>query len=41
MDAEYALGGIKNTIFASKYTYIIPDKEELIAQVKTVIDGMK
>lgn len=36
-DAEYALGGINNTIFASRYTYIIPNKEELIAQVEAVI----
>lgn len=37
IDAEYALGGISNTIFASRYTTIIPDKEVLIAQVKEVI----
>lgn len=36
-DAEYALGGISNTIFASKYTTIIPKKEVLIAQVEEVI----
>ena len=35
--AEYALGGIENTIFASRYTYVIPKKEELIAQVEAVI----
>ena len=27
--AEYALGGLSNNIFASKYTYYIPDKEQL------------
>ena len=40
-DAEYALGGITNTIFASKYTYIIPNREELIAQVDAVIRNMR
>jgi len=38
--AEYALGGIQNTIFASKYTYVIPDRELLIAQVQSVLDEM-
>ena len=38
--AEYALGGINNTIFASKYTYIIPDKEVLIAQVEAVLGSI-
>ena len=28
---EYALGGLSSNIFASKYTYYIPDKEQLIA----------
>ena len=36
--AEYALGGLSNNIFASKYTYCIPNKEELIAQVEAVIN---
>ncbi len=40
-DAEYALGGMTNTIFASRYTYIIPDKEELIAQVEAVMKEME
>ena len=35
--AEYALGGIQNNIFASKYTYYIPEKERLIAEVEKVI----
>lgn len=35
--AEYALGGLENQIFASKYTYYIPDKEELIRQVETAM----
>lgn len=36
--AEYALGGLSNNIFASKYTYCIPNKEDLIAQVEAVIN---
>ncbi|MBO5098102.1 MAG: DUF1016 family protein [Agathobacter sp.] len=36
--AEYALGGLSNNIFASKYTYYIPDKERLIAEVEKVIN---
>ncbi len=36
--AEYALGGLENQIFASKYVYYIPNKEELIEQVQAVIN---
>lgn len=36
--AEYALGGLSNNIFASRYTYVIPNKEELIAQVQAVLN---
>lgn len=39
--AEYALGGIQNNIFASKYTYVIPNKEVLIAQVEEVLKSME
>ena len=35
--AEYALGGLSNNIFASRYVYYIPDKEQLIAQVEAVL----
>ncbi len=35
--AEYALGGLSNQIFASKYVLHMPDKEQLIAQVEAVI----
>ena len=35
--AEYSLGGINNNLFASNYTYYMPNKEELIAQVEKVI----
>ncbi len=37
LTAEYALGGLSSNIFASKYTYYIPDKELLIAEVEKVI----
>lgn len=36
--AEYALGGLENQIFDSKYVYYIPDKDELIRQVQDVIE---
>jgi predicted nuclease of restriction endonuclease-like (RecB) superfamily len=36
--AEYALGGLSNNIFASRYVYYIPNKEELIAQVEAVLN---
>ena len=37
VDVEYALGGISNNIFASRYVSYIPKKEELIAQVEAVL----
>ena len=40
LGAEYALGGLNNNIFASKYTYVIPNKDELIAQVEAVLDKL-
>lgn len=36
--AEYALGGLSNNIFASRYVLYMPDKEMLIAQVEAVLD---
>lgn len=36
--AEYALGGINNQLFASKYTLYIPDKEVLISQVRKAME---
>ncbi len=36
--AEYALGGLENQIFASKYTLFIPDKDQLIKQVEYVLE---
>lgn len=41
VSAEYALGGLSNKIFASTYTYVIPNKEKLIAQVKEVLEQFK
>lgn len=38
VSAEYALGGLSNNIFASTYTYVIPDKEKLIEQVEAVLN---
>ena len=35
---QYALGGLSNKIFASTYTYYIPDKDVLIDEVERVID---
>jgi predicted nuclease of restriction endonuclease-like (RecB) superfamily len=37
--AEFALGGLENTIFASRYVYYIPDKEQLIAEVKALLES--
>lgn len=34
---EYALGGMSNKIFASRYVTYMPDKEQLIAQVEKVL----
>ena len=39
--AEFALGGLENTIFASRYIYYIPDKEQLIYEVKTLLEREK
>lgn len=36
--AEYALGGLSNNIFASRYVSYIPDKKQLIAQVESVLN---
>ncbi len=38
--AEYALGGMENQIFSSKYVYYIPDKEQLIKQVEYVLKNL-
>ena len=36
--AEYALGGLSNQIFASSYVYYIPDKDQLISEVKELLE---
>ena len=36
--AEYALGGLSNNIFASRYVLYMPNKDQLIAQVEAVLD---
>jgi len=38
ISAEYILEGFNNDIFASKFTYIFPDKEKLIQELKMIID---
>lgn len=39
--AEYALGGLSNNIFASRYVSFIPNKAQLIAQVEEVLRKME
>lgn len=34
---EYTLGGLSNRLFASTYTYYIPDKELLISEVEKIV----
>ena len=38
---EYALGGLSNKVFASTYTYYIPNKDELINEVEKVLNETK
>ncbi len=40
-DVQYALGGLSNQIFASKYVLYMPNKEQLIEQVESVLEHMK
>lgn len=37
--AEYALGGLSNNVYASRYVLYMPEKEQLIAQVEAVLTG--
>ena len=39
--AEYALGGLSNNIFASRYVLYMPNKEQLLAQVEAVLEKRK
>jgi predicted nuclease of restriction endonuclease-like (RecB) superfamily len=36
--AEYALGGLSNHVFASTYVYYIPNKEQLVNEVKYLLE---
>ena len=38
---EYALGELSNNIFASTYTYYIPNKDELINEISRILDDGK
>lgn len=38
INLEYALGGLSNNIFASKYVLYLPNKEELIKEVEKVVN---
>ncbi len=35
--AEYILSGLENNVFASKFTYVLPEKETLIKEVENVL----
>lgn len=35
---EYVLGGLSNKVFASTYTYYIPNREELIHEVERILN---
>lgn len=35
---EYALSGLENNVFASIYTYYIPNKEQLVSEVEKVLN---
>ena len=39
--AEYSLEGLNNNIFASQYTYCIPDKEQLIKEKSEIEKEME
>ena len=36
--ADYALGGLSNNIFASRYISYIPNKGQLITQIEAVLN---
>ena len=38
---EYSFGGLSNNIFASTYTYYIPNKDELISEIEKVLNTKK
>ena len=36
--AEYSMEGLKSNIYASRYTYVIPNKEQLEEELEKVIN---
>jgi predicted nuclease of restriction endonuclease-like (RecB) superfamily len=36
--AEYILGGFENNVFASRFTYVLPDKDVLIRELENVMN---
>ena len=38
VSAEYILGGFDNNVFATKFTYVLPDKEELIRELENALN---
>lgn len=36
--AEYILGGFDNNLFASRFSYVLPDKEELIKELENALN---
>lgn len=36
--AEYILNGLKNNVFASKFTYVLPNKEKLIKEIENIMN---
>jgi len=36
--AEYILEGFENNVFASKFTYVLPDKDQLIRELEIVLN---
>lgn len=41
IQAEYALGGLSNQIFASKYILYIPNREELEREVEKILEDFQ
>lgn len=36
--AEYILGGFENNVFASKYTYVLPKKKDLVRELENIMN---
>jgi hypothetical protein len=36
--SEYILSGLENNVFASKFTYVLPNKEQLIEEVEIIMN---